>query len=255
MQQKLLYSWHRDEQGSDTVFSRFATPKGFKRQIVDDKSFGKWLRHLPLKKKNAMVKSFDGAVLMAPAAAVVDLDVGTKDLQQCADSILRLRAEFLKAERRESEIAFHFTSGDLSSWTKWKRGYHPLVAGSKVTFVKRAKADDSPAVFQSYLENLFLYAGTASLAAYSKKRVYKALEPGDFFVLGGFPGHAVLVLDVARDQKGETLFLLGQGYMPAQSFHVVKNKKGEVWLGLDEKGELRIPTWPKPFLKSSLHRF
>ncbi len=42
---------------------------------------------------------------------------------------------------------------------------------------------------------------------------------GDVLVRGGFPGHAVLLLDVAT-RGDETFVLVGEGYMPAQSFHV-----------------------------------
>ncbi|MBK7139361.1 MAG: hypothetical protein IPH74_10160 [Bacteroidetes bacterium] len=38
------------------------------------------------------------------------------------------------------------------------------------------------------------------------------------------PGHAVIVVDVAKNEKtGETLFLLAQSYMPAQEIHLLKN--------------------------------
>lgn len=32
-----------------------------------------------------------------------------------------------------------------------------------------------------------------------------------------------MVLDVCENEKGEKAFLLGQGFMPAQQFHVLKN--------------------------------
>ncbi|EPX62317.1 hypothetical protein D187_008504 [Cystobacter fuscus DSM 2262] len=35
------------------------------------------------------------------------------------------------------------------------------------------------------------------------------------FVLGGSPGHTVMVLDVARDAEGRRVALLGQGFTPA----------------------------------------
>ncbi|WP_438356947.1 DUF4846 domain-containing protein [Cystobacter fuscus] len=34
-------------------------------------------------------------------------------------------------------------------------------------------------------------------------------------MLGGSPGHTVMVLDVARDAEGRRVALLGQGFTPA----------------------------------------
>lgn len=39
----------------------------------------------------------------------------------------------------------------------------------------------------------------------------------------GSPGHVVMVVDVCENELGERAFLLAQGYMPAQEFHVLKN--------------------------------
>jgi hypothetical protein len=73
----------------------------------------------------------------------------------------------------------------------------------------------------------------------------KVLRPGDVFVKGGFPGHAVLVLDAAENAKGERLFLLGQSYMPAQEFHVLKTPISlrSPWYEADGKGKLVTPEW------------
>lgn len=39
-----------------------------------------------------------------------------------------------------------------------------------------------------------------------------------------FPGHAVIVVDMAEDQNnGRKVFLLAQSFMPAQDIHVLKN--------------------------------
>jgi len=52
----------------------------------------------------------------------------------------------------------------------------------------------------------------------------------------GSPGHVVMVLDVCENAEGQRAFLLGQGYMPAQQFHVLKNPAHEEdpWYYTDE---------------------
>jgi hypothetical protein len=66
----------------------------------------------------------------------------------------------------------------------------------------------------------------------------------------GSPGHAVLVLDVAKTANGETCFLIGQSYMPAQQFHVLQNpedRRVSPWYRLNpampsKTPESRFPT-------------
>jgi hypothetical protein len=50
-----------------------------------------------------------------------------------------------------------------------------------------------------------------------------AIQPGDGLIQGSFPGHAMIVMDVAENKKGEKIFMLAQSYMPAQDIHIVKN--------------------------------
>ncbi len=82
---------------------------------------------------------------------------------------------------------------------------------------------------------------------------------GDVFIQGGFPGHAVLVMDVAENKEGEKCILLAQSYMPAQSIHIVKNLNDpelSPWYtvkSLIEIQKLYTPEWT--FSLNSLMRF
>jgi hypothetical protein len=49
------------------------------------------------------------------------------------------------------------------------------------------------------------------------------VRAGDVILKGGSPGHVIMIVDVCENEAGEKAFLLAQGYMPAQEFHVLKN--------------------------------
>jgi hypothetical protein len=42
-------------------------------------------------------------------------------------------------------------------------------------------------------------------------------------IRGGFPGHAVIVMNMAVTTEGKKIYLLAQSYMPAQDIHVLIN--------------------------------
>ncbi len=240
------YSWPYTP-GADTVASRFAPPPGFKRIAATPGSFADWLRHLPLKPEGTPVLLFDGRQKPDQSlhAAVVDIDVGKRGLQQCADAVMRLRAEYLYAggAAERARIAFNFTSGDRISFMRWSEGWRPVVAGDRVTWLRNGTRGSDRAQFAAYLEKIFTYAGSKSLehglAAVGDAR---KVEGGDVFIQGGFPGHAVIVVDVAEDPNGRRAMLLAQSFMPAQSIHVLKNPKGGVWYDA-AAGDPETPEW------------
>ena len=82
-----------------------------------------------------------------------------------------------------------------------------------------------------------------------------AAEAGDVFIQGGFPGHAVLVADVAEDAGGRRVFLLLQSFMPAQDVHVLANptSPGTPWYPALANGDFDTPEWR--FSRSDLRRF
>lgn len=69
--------------------------------------------------------------------------------------------------------------------------------------------DYSYKTFRNYLNMVFTYAGTASLSKELLTIPYMSLQPGDVFIKGGSPGHAVIVVDVATIRKQKRKFFIG----------------------------------------------
>ncbi|MCB9184530.1 MAG: DUF4846 domain-containing protein [Flavobacteriales bacterium] len=240
---------HRPDQVApdQTVEQRFAPPAGFQREPADGSSFEAYLRRLPLKAPGSPVLLHNGQPKWRQDAhaGVIHMSVGRRDLQQCADAIIRLRAEFLFGAGRESEIAFPFTNGFLAEWSRWRSGDRIVVKGNQCRWVQAAVPDGSHAQLQRYLETVFAYAGTISLER-QLQPASGAIRIGDVFIHGGSPGHAVIVVDAARDQAGHRRFMIAQGFMPAQEIHVLRNplsETGSLWFEEKSSGELLTPEW------------
>jgi len=241
---------------SDTLAARFPTPAGFSRRHCG--ATCEWLRGLPLRPGRPEVRLFDGRTKPNQSAhlAVVDLDVGTRDLQQCADAVLRLWAEEAFARRGATGLCIPLTSGAPLHWDRWAAGERPGVEGKSLHWNARGRADASHAAFRRYLDFAFTYAGTASVQQYMVDRVPVAdIRPGDLFVQGGFPGHAVAVVDVVEGPAGRRAFALAQSYMPAQEVHVLDNPAhpGMPWYEIAENEPLVTPEWT--FAPGTLARF
>jgi hypothetical protein len=234
----------------ETIARRFPAPPGYARIPVRSGGFAAWLRALPLKPAGAKVYLHDGRPKPDKSvhAAVVDLDVGRRDLQQCADAVMRLRAEYLYSKRRYAAIAFNFTSGDRAAFSRWAEGWRPRIAGRRVRWLRHGARGTAYRNFRSYLVSVFTYAGSYSLSRELKSVRHPGdIRIGDVFVQGGFPGHAVIVVDMAAHRTtGRKLFLLAQSFMPAQSLHVLRNPESAqrgAWFGLPAGRTLRTPEW------------
>ncbi|MEL6969122.1 MAG: DUF4846 domain-containing protein [Bacteroidota bacterium] len=231
-----------------TIATRFAPPPGFRRMPLPTNSFGMFLRELPLKPNGSKVFHYDGQPKYRQDvhSAVIDMDVGTRDLQQCADAVIRLRAEYFWLEGAYDEINFQFTNGFPAAYRRWRNGERIQVAGNNVTWIPRAQQDTSYQQFRSYLNMVFAYAGTLSLANELNVRPLAEIKIGDVFVQGGSPGHAVIVVDLVRSESSdEVLVLLAQSYMSAQDIHVLKNpRRADSWYLISKNTDvIRTPGW------------
>jgi hypothetical protein len=242
-----------------TIKDRFLAPTGYTRIVENNNSFGTYLRNLPLKPSNSEVKYYNGSFKHNNNVyeAVIDLSIGNKNLHQCADAVMRLRADFFYKQKQYDKIHFNFTNGFRADYSKWRQGFRIAVKGNTTSWVKSVKPSDDYEDYWKYLEIIFNYAGTASLDKELKTITVSDLQIGDVFIKGGFPGHAMIVVDVAINTKNnKKVFLLAQSYMPAQELQIVKNPNNLVlspWFEDNFGTLLQTPEWT--FKSSELKRF
>ncbi len=242
-----------------TLDRHIATPSGYTRQDTTEGSYAHYLRGLPVRTDRKEVKLYTGEDVSMPSAGIIPLDLGSRDLHQCADSVIRLYAEYLWIEDRANEAEFHYTSGDLARWKDWRKGKVLKVKGNKVVQVKAKASPNTHKAYRKWLDKVFMYASTRSLNRDSKRiKKSKDLQSGDFFLQGGSPGHVVMILDIAENKSGERIALLGQGFLPAREFHVISGDGDDVidgvWYKLSDEGTLATPTW-RPFSMDDAWRF
>lgn len=240
------------------VRERISPPPGFERIEIEEGSFAAFLRTLPLKPHGSKVRYYDGGTKGRDVhEAVLDVDVGDRDLQQCADAVIRLRAEYLYGQGLYSRIHFNFTNGFKADYPTWMQGNRIVVEGNEAYWVKRTGYSEDYASFREYLDMVFAYAGTLSLSQEMEKVPLADMEIGDVFLKGELPGHCAIVLDMAENRAtGEKLFILAQSYMPAQDIHILKNPQSESlspWYPISFGDELITPEWT--FYQDQLVRF
>jgi hypothetical protein len=216
--------------------SEIPLPAGYERIASPEGSFADWLAKVPLKKDRTVYK-YDGTPKTNQQAqfAVLDISVGNKDLQQCADAVMRLRAEYLFSQNEFDEIVFFDNDGK------------PYKFGKPFT------RDN----FIVYLDRVFGMCGTASLSKQlNAVNKFNDIVSGDVLIRGGFPGHAVIVMDVAINKSGKKVYLLAQGYMPAQDIHVLVNPSDETlspWFFVSDDDIIQTPEYT--FRKNELKRW
>jgi hypothetical protein len=239
------------------IMSRFNVPQGYTRVKSDSGSFAFYLQHFPLKPHGSKVYYYNGEEKgNLVYEAVLDIDVGEKDLQQCADAVMRLRAEYLYQQKKYDQIHFNFTSGFTAEYKRWANGERIKVDGNQVSWYHSTGKDFSATTFKKYLEKVFTYAGTLSLSRELKSVPVDDMQIGDVFIKGGSPGHAVIIVDMAVDANGKKIFMIAQSYMPAQSIQILKNPdspKLSPWYDLSKTDKLYSPEWT--FEKTQLMRF
>ena len=225
-------------------------PPGYVRHEAD--SYGTYLRNLPLKRPGSPVMLYNGVEkgYQDGAYAVIDMEIGSQDLQQCADAVMRLRAEYLWHSKQYDKIHFNFTNGMRVDYIKWAQGYRIRVNGNNTAWYKATAEDYSYQTFRKYMNQIFMYAGTASLSQELVPVRADDLQIGDIFIVGGHPGHAMVIVDMAEDKLGNKAIMVAQSYMPAQDIHIVTNlndKRISPWYII--KKDTKAVSFPEYYFK------
>lgn len=237
-----------DEEGM-TIKTRVKLIDGFVRKQTVPGSFSSYIQNYSLKSADAKVINYDGEpyVYQSGHVGVLEVPVPKNGLQQCADALIRLRAEYLWEENRKEEIGFKFTSGHYCSWSKYAEGFRPKINGNNVSFSKTAKPNASKENLYNYLNLIYTYAGTYSLSEELEQvKDLKQVMIGDLLIYPGFPGHVMMVGDIAENPEGDLRFVFFQGNTPAQSVHIIKNAEDasmSPWYALNGKTSLDTPIY------------
>lgn len=250
---KRAYPWLKQMRVRSVVplYKRFRPPAGYRRTRLRKHSFGRWLRRLPMMPKGTPVRYYNGQTkpLQSVHAGVVAIDVGRRDLQQCADAVMRLWGEYLWSRRMFRSIGFRMLSGQSNPWWRWAAGYRRRFRRGKMGgWVRRRTPSRTYRNFRKYMWYVMAWTNTTALTRQWKRKSIAQARVGDVLLVGwkrGSPGHAVLLLDEVVNRRGDKLFLLGQSYMPAQNFHVLRapGQSTSPWFRFPRRGDIRTPEW------------
>lgn len=241
-----------------TIEARYLPLENYKRVEVEEDSFEEFLRNQKLKPYGAKVLYYDGREKPSKGVydSVIDVEIGSRDLHQCADAIMLLRGEYLYSIGDYEKINFNFVSGFKAEYKKWMEGYRIKVEGNNVSYYKSTEPSNTYEDFRKFMDMVFAYSGTLSLEKELQSVDIEDMEIGDVFIIGGSPGHAVIIVDMAINDLGEKTFILAQSYMPAQQTQILINPMDESispWYSLKDCEKLITPEWS--FELNQLRRF
>lgn len=198
-----------------------SVPRGYERVAVDSGSFGEFIRDFPLQKRGSHMKYYNGNLAFGQyyGYAVLDLTM-LANTEQCADAVMRMRAEYLWSNGQYGFIHFHSVSGKDQKYG----------------------GDDDRKALEEYLRGVFDNSNTSSLRREMKPKELADIVPGDVFVYEspghGYYGHAVLVVDVAINKKtGHKAIMLAQSSTPALTMHIIRDFLHPIhspWVILDD---------------------
>ena len=250
---KPLHRWKQStpQHKRSSLQKRFRPPRGFVRTKASKRSFLWWMRRLPIQPRGSAVYYFDGRKKPSQShhVGVIDLDIGRRDLQQCADAVMRVWSEYLWYRGLQRYTSFNFLDGSPNPWKHWQRGLRPTFRRRRPPrWSKRRRSDKTYKNYRRYMRFVMAYSNTTSLEHQLKKIKCRSARAGDILLVGwrqGQPGHAILLLDEATNKRGKKAFLLAQSYMPAQSFHVLKApvQSTSPWYAFPKRGKIKTPEW------------
>lgn len=239
-----------------TLETRITPPEGYTRVSAGQGSFAQYLRSYPLLPDNSKLPVYDGSTIdNDDVAAVFDISLGDDGYQQCADSIIRLYSDYYYQKGEYDKISFLFSNGDECDYDRWRNGKRMFVLAGFSLELPAALSDDSEQQYRNYLKEVMRYSGTLSLQKESEVISPDELRVGDIICNDT---HVVLIADMAVNDKGEKVYLIGQSFIPAVCFHIVSTERdGEVtpWFTQEQLSQESFKVSRFSFEKKDIRRW
>ncbi len=233
----LFFSLFHELRPQNLIGSLPLPEPGFVRLPLDENSFGAWLRNLPLLPPGSPVLDYRKRIYKSSndttVAAVINLDIRGRRMEQCMDILIRLYGQFLWEKDRASELKLPLPGGYWLLWADWMQGIRPVFNGIDVTLKRTADQDNSYKQYSAYLRTVYAVSHTQQFYYWYEPILPEEIEVGDFFVLKGTKSHAVMVVDLAVGRGGQKYALIGHGDTPACEFHLLNYNKSRPWIPLD----------------------
>jgi hypothetical protein len=213
-----------------------------------------FLQHLPTEDKPIL--DFRGNLVQNQEKhfAILAYDVGSTDLQQCADALIRLRSEYLFSRKKYAQIGFYFNSGLHYYWIDYLKGMRPVFRnGQQVLAKTNSTTEPTHACLRKWLDIVYTYANTVSLC--KELKTAGGLQTGTVIIFPGHPGHCCMIVDEALTDKQDTLYKIAEGYMPAQSIYILSNPYEPEWNPWYHLGKTDINTASCNFRSYYLKKF
>ena len=248
-----------NQQKFQSIETAIQPPPGVVRQSLKNTSFGNYLRQLPLLPDSSNVLDFQNNIRVnhsdSSLARVIAINIKGQRLWQCMDILIRIHVDFLQQQKEPQKINYPLPEGTMLSWPEWQKGIRPFFSGLHFKKKSIAAPDSSSAAFQRYLNKLFEFSGTQTFFYYYPQLELDELQAGDFIVKKGKKGHAVMIVDLALNDQGERIALIGQGDTPACQFYLLKNKDGSPWFQISNTAIYPDLPIRKKMYWSGLRRF
>ena len=208
-----------------TLSTRVNVPSGYTRVSAEQGTLGSFLREYAMKEHNAKVLLYDGSEKddQTAHAGIFMLPIENRNLQQYADSIMRVYAEYYLSTKQYEKIVFGYSDGFKAEYAKWIEGNGINVKDGKAKWVKNDKNNNTYDSFKEYMRLVFAYAGIWSMKDESSAIELKDARIGDVFFATDDGGRVAMIVDICQSEDGKKAYLLASGGKPAQEFVLLSN--------------------------------
>jgi hypothetical protein len=218
----------------------------FNRIEIIKNGFADFLRNLPLKKPGSDVVNYWGGIFKSGAdtsvAYVVDMDMAGRRLEQCMDILVRFYAEYLWDKKQVGNFILPIPGGHRLEWQEWRAGFRPVFRGIDVFMFRSAQPDSSLQSYMTFLNTVYSESHTQQFYHAYKPVERREVLIGDIIIKKGTKGHAIMIVDLAKNEHDELIALIGNGDTPACQFFLLNFKKDNPWIPLDfDQERLSLP--------------